>query len=309
MEKHTARDVGPVRLEHIRLDGGTQPRATIAEDVVSEYAEAMTDGADFPPIEVFFDGVDYWLADGFHRYHAGKKLGLVEVPAKIHAGTRREAVLFSVGVNQGHGLRRTNADKRKAVLTLMHDAEWCLWSNVEIGRRCGVSHELANVVRRSLAESASDKPAPRTYTTRQGTVATMETENIGKAGRDRSRAGVQQRVEQMRELAAAGNTSRQIAAAVGLSEMGCRNSLKREGIDVPADRVVGKAIRHDSTRIVEQMVMDAEHLTADVGLIRFSDLDSKSLKGWIARLNTSRRLLDSFIKQLVKESKKHVEAA
>lgn len=169
----------------IRIDGGTQPRSAISEDTVREYAEAMTENAVFPPVALFYDGAEYWLADGFHRYHAARKIQLLSLPCEVHHGTRRDAVLFSVGVNQAHGLRRTNADKRKAVLTLLNDEEWCGWSNSEIARRCHVGHPLVGEVRRSLEElqvtPASPTPsASRTYKTKHGTEAQMHTENIGR---------------------------------------------------------------------------------------------------------------------------------
>lgn len=172
----------------IRIDGGTQTRESINESVVSEYAEAMTDGAKFPPIVVFHDGADYWLADGFHRLAAAKRIGTVEMPADIRQGTRRDAILFSVGANSGHGLRRTNSDKRRAVETLLNDTEgyigedgerhyWHEWSDREIARRCAVSHEFVRSLRSSLSTNDSE---PRTYTTKHGTTATMNTENIGR---------------------------------------------------------------------------------------------------------------------------------
>ena len=98
----------------------------------------------------------------------------------MRTGTLRDAVLFSVGANAAHGLRRTNADKRRAVETLLADAEWSAWSDREIARRCCVHHDMVAVARKSLADSASEKPAERTYTTKHGTPATMNTANIGK---------------------------------------------------------------------------------------------------------------------------------
>jgi hypothetical protein len=129
----------------------------------------------------------YWLGDGFHRYHAAMSLGLETLPCAMRFGTRRDAVLFSAGANQEHGLRRTGADKRKAVLTLLQDEEWSQWSNAEIARRCGVGHQLANDLRLSLAESASEKKPSRTYTTKHGTKATMKVEKIGRGGREAAR--------------------------------------------------------------------------------------------------------------------------
>lgn len=170
----------PVRLEiaRIRLDGGTQPRAKLDERVIAEYAEEMKNGATFPPVDVFYDGVDYWLADGYHRVNACVEADILVIDAKVHQGTRRDAVLFSVGVNAEHGLRRTNEDKRRAVTTLMEDAEWRQWSNYEVARRCHVSEFLV----RSLRESHYDKNVvSRTYVNKHGTKTTMKTGRIGKS--------------------------------------------------------------------------------------------------------------------------------
>ena len=171
-----------INIESIRLDGGTQPRAALDYGVVGEYAEAIQGGAKFPAVTVFYDGSDYWLADGFHRVTAALRAGLTEIEADVHQGSRRDAVLFSVGVNASHGLRRTPADKRRAVTALLNDEEWSQWSDREIARRCAVSPDTVNRYRKeaSLSESDSEKPSERTYTTKHGTTATMNTENIGK---------------------------------------------------------------------------------------------------------------------------------
>jgi hypothetical protein len=87
-----------------------------------------------------------------------------------------EAVLFSVGANAAHGLRRTNEDKRRAVTVLLTDGEWREWADREIARRCGVDHRFVAHVKSSLGTVPSDE---RTYTTKHGTVATMQTANIG----------------------------------------------------------------------------------------------------------------------------------
>lgn len=169
-----------IELRKIRIDGGTQSRACINEQAVADYAEAMQGGAEFPPIVAFFDGAAYWLADGFHRYQASKRAGLDSIAADVRQGTQRDAILYSVGANASHGLRRTNDDKRRAALTLLNDAEWSKWSNNEIAKRCGVSHSLINGIRSSLETASSE---PRTYTTKHGTPATMKTANIGGAQR------------------------------------------------------------------------------------------------------------------------------
>ena len=62
-------------ISSIRLDGGTQPRATINPQTVSDYMNDMDSGAEFPPVDVFYDGHNHWLADGFHRINAAEKAG------------------------------------------------------------------------------------------------------------------------------------------------------------------------------------------------------------------------------------------
>jgi len=62
-----------LELASIRVDGGTQSRLELNQEVVNEYAEHMAEGDVFPSVIVFQDGATYWLADGFHRYFATKK--------------------------------------------------------------------------------------------------------------------------------------------------------------------------------------------------------------------------------------------
>ncbi|MDR7035241.1 ParB/RepB/Spo0J family partition protein [Mesorhizobium sp. BE184] len=148
-------------LDVIQIDGGTQSRATLNQHVVDDYAEAIKTGATFPPIVVFYDGKKHWLADGFHRFHAYQKAGRTSVNADVRQGTRRDAILHSVGANEAHGLRRTNDDKRRAVLTLLNDAEWGAWSDSDVRKKCAVSLALVQKIRKEVTYGAvSERPAP-----------------------------------------------------------------------------------------------------------------------------------------------------
>jgi hypothetical protein len=172
-------DTTVLPISSIRADGGTQPRARASLETVSEYAEAMSSGASFPPLVVFFDGTTYWLADGFHRRDAALMAGLEEIAVFVRQGTLRDAILYSVGANSSHGLRRTNDDKRRSVRLLLEDEEWGKWSDAEIARRCKVSDKTVAGLRPVTSEIRSE----RTYTTKHGTTAKMETAKIGKSER------------------------------------------------------------------------------------------------------------------------------
>lgn len=168
-----------VDLGLIRTDGGTQPRAAIDTHLVETYAEDMAHGAAFPPLVVFFDGVAHWLADGFHRFFAAKGCGLAEFPCDLRQGTQRDAILFSVGANASHGLRRTNEDKRRAVLTLLNDEKWSSWSDREIARHCAVSPQTVNNLR--PRDTVQNGQYERTFVhPKTGRETTMATANIGR---------------------------------------------------------------------------------------------------------------------------------
>lgn len=170
-------------LDTIRTDGGTQPRATIDFNVVEEYAQAMADGAPLPPITVFHDGADYWLADGFHRRAAAEALGLVEIECDVRQGTRRDAVLHSVGANAAHGMRRTNDDKRRAVLTLLNDPEWSAWSDREIARRCAVEAKMVGRMRPKDTVPEAQYETRTFVHPKTGAPAQMKTSAIGRSPR------------------------------------------------------------------------------------------------------------------------------
>ncbi|ARV58924.1 hypothetical protein BZZ01_10010 [Nostocales cyanobacterium HT-58-2] len=164
-------------IADILINGGTQSRAKLNWDVIAEYAEAIKLNAVFPPILVFFDGNNYWLADGFHRLHATKKAGRQEIAVEIRQGSRRDALLYSVGANANHGLRRSNADKRRAVEIMLRDEEWNHWSNREIAKRCSVSEFMVRQMREAICDKNAD--TKKRTVQRQGKTYTLDTTHIG----------------------------------------------------------------------------------------------------------------------------------
>ena len=155
-----------LNLSLLRIDGGTQSRVAIHEATVAEYTEVLEAGDALPPVDVYFDGTDHWLADGFHRYFANQRIGAVSIDAEVHAGTRTDALMHAFGANKAHGLRRTNEDKRKAVEGMLALAPQ--WSDRAIAKHVGVGHTMVATLRNpakaqaqaeSRAKSAAKKPA------------------------------------------------------------------------------------------------------------------------------------------------------
>ena len=166
-----------INLKQLNVEDGLQSRAEIDQALVDEYAEEMARGTKFPSIIVFLVGTKYVLVDGFHRVLAAIKAGLTTIAAEVRAGSTRDALLFSVGVNQNHGLRRSNADKRKAVMFLLADPEWGGWSDRTIAEHCGISHSFVSSMR---AESSVHGLQMQRTAVRNGVEYLIDTSRIGK---------------------------------------------------------------------------------------------------------------------------------
>jgi hypothetical protein len=142
-------------LTSIRTDGGTQSRVKIDAEAVADYAAAYRAKNPMPPLTVYHDGKQYWLADGFHRFQAAGQAGLLTVRCDVKRGTKKDAAWHSVGANRSHGLRRTNADKQHAVKMALelHPER----SNRTIAEHVGVDEQMLRTARVRCGIPAPDK--------------------------------------------------------------------------------------------------------------------------------------------------------
>jgi ParB-like nuclease domain len=148
-----------IHLSEIRIDGGTQPREAIDLDTVDEYAEAMGELAEFPPLVVYHDGVHTWLADGFHRYHAAKKapVPLQSFDVDWREGTLDEAKLYAASANAEHGKRRTAGDRRRAIEMVWSTEQGRRWPQKKIAEHC---HVTQGYVSRVLGGNITENTPP-----------------------------------------------------------------------------------------------------------------------------------------------------
>ena len=171
-------------IDSISIDGGTQAREIINMATVAEYAAAMEEGEALPPGVVFFDGTKHHLGDGFHRFHAHRKIGATSFECEVRTGTLLDAKLYAYGANKAHGLQRTNADKRKAVLGML--ADFSDWSDRAIARHVGVTHPFVAAIRnpevaaRQADTRTASKPAksPKVETVSTRTEKPAEVETV-----------------------------------------------------------------------------------------------------------------------------------
>jgi hypothetical protein len=171
-----------IKLASIRTDGGTQMRAAINAETVTDYADAYQAGAAMPPVTVFYDGQNYWLGNGFHRVEAQRRLTFKDIDAEVRPGTQRDAKYHAAVANKTNGLRMSTADKQRCVDTLLLDYEWSKKSDRQIAGEVGVSNTFVSGRRAALSVNADrcDGDGRPREVTRNGKTYEQKTGNIGR---------------------------------------------------------------------------------------------------------------------------------
>lgn len=141
-----------IAIDSIEATSATQIRVKLNKDVIDAYREDIEAGDDMPPVDVFHDGERYILSDGFHRYFAHIGANREEIDCNIHSGGMKEALIHAMGANHGHGLRRSNADKRHAVEMALKDPEISQMTRQEIA-------DICRVTKRSVQKIAKQQEA------------------------------------------------------------------------------------------------------------------------------------------------------
>lgn len=170
----------------IRIDGGTQQRP-IDPALVAEYAEVIDD---LPYIQTVFDGKDYWLWNGFHRYHAMIKAGKKTIDFYASKGTLDDAIGLSFSANKTSGARRQAGVVRDIILKILSDDRWKRATAAQIAAHVGASQRYVETVKAEAKEGARplpDSDGKRTVT-RGGKSYEMNTGRIGKTAAAEAKA-------------------------------------------------------------------------------------------------------------------------
>ena len=171
-----------ISLESLVIDTKYQTRVSMNECAIADYADAIRQAGvwPFPPIKV----VRKVLVDGFHRIEAARRvIAAPGTPADLRRALQNIpcervevdpanndisdlALQHALAANHAHGLRPSNADKRRAVELALD--RWPDKSDREIATMTGTSHPFVGRVRGELAletlpletesESAPDHP-------------------------------------------------------------------------------------------------------------------------------------------------------
>jgi hypothetical protein len=165
-------------LNKIRIDGDTQARERLDESVVAEYAAHMKDGAKFPPLIVFYDGTDNWLADGFHRYFAYKQHAALDVDVEVREGTKDDALLYAFGAAAQRGLPMNHQDYKAIIKRMLAHPVWSQWTNTTIAKHIGCSSMTVGRIKKELEKESAPPDTTKKYKDKDGKERQVDTTKL-----------------------------------------------------------------------------------------------------------------------------------
>ncbi|MBK5965236.1 hypothetical protein CCR95_14345 [Thiocystis minor] len=181
--------------DQITVDPELQPRAGNNQALVDQYAETLQERNWLPdaPLLVVGTSGTRWLVDGHNRLLAAERAGIAKIPVRIIPGDYQDALRLSLGVNADHGLQRSGDDLRRAYRKAV-DQQFC------------AAHDVSAVA--GLLKCSERWARELTQAAREQV----------KAARD---AEIQKRAD-------AGETQREIAASVGMTQRGVGKAIEKK---------------------------------------------------------------------------------
>lgn len=139
-------------MDQIVMSEEMQMRAAIDVSALADYVEACRAKEHLPPVLLYqVPARGLVLVDGYHRVGAFAQAGLAWVPAEIRDGTWEQALDAALLANSRHGVRRTPADKRRAVMAALGMAKYADASDRAVAKATATSGPFVAVVRAELA--------------------------------------------------------------------------------------------------------------------------------------------------------------
>jgi hypothetical protein len=154
-----------VEIAQVTVSSEFQMRVKSDPATLAEYVELIrVNEKTWPfstPCTVYIVDRKVILTDGFHRMEAMRMEGRTQILVSLHVGTRLDALKSSLGANAGHGLRRSNADKRRSVTVALQDETLQKWSDRQLAELCGVSQPFVGDLRGAMITVISSEVETR----------------------------------------------------------------------------------------------------------------------------------------------------
>jgi len=157
-------DIIKINITDLTWDRFIYPRGSKSQKTIDAYIEALTIGAQFPPIKIqrVFNYTDVdgngtpeeivtVIIDGIHRWSAFKEKGLKEIETiefKDHAIDYQEnktaLLLESAKCNTSHGDRLSPNDKKRIARDIASSDPECRYTELALAEKLGVSQQTVN---------------------------------------------------------------------------------------------------------------------------------------------------------------------
>jgi hypothetical protein len=150
-----------MKIHDLIWDEAVYPRAAVSQNTVAAYVEALSIGAQFPPVMVQrvvnyplcgdVSATVMILIDGVHRWHAFKQAGRTDIPV-IHfqdavldyEAAKTELLLESARNNTSHGDRLTPVDKKRIARDIALSDPKCRYTETALAEKLGVTQQTVN---------------------------------------------------------------------------------------------------------------------------------------------------------------------
>ncbi|MBW2647961.1 MAG: MerR family transcriptional regulator [Deltaproteobacteria bacterium] len=149
-----------VNISDLTWDQFIYPRGGKSEKTINAYVEALSIGAQFPPIKIqrvfnYADGNETTEAtiilDGIHRWFAFKESGIKKIAAEEwkdkpldYEKNKTALLLESAACNINHGDRLSSSDKKRIARDIASTDQEYTWTEEALAEKLGVSQQTVN---------------------------------------------------------------------------------------------------------------------------------------------------------------------
>ena len=152
-----------INISDLTWDQFIYPRSAKSQKTINSYVEALTIGAQFPPVKIQrvfnypdADGNETTLAtiilDGIHRWSTFKEKGIKEIEAiewkdkpLDYEKNKTALLLESAQCNTSHGDRLSTGDKKRIARDIASTDPECNYTEDTLAEKLGVSQQTINV--------------------------------------------------------------------------------------------------------------------------------------------------------------------
>lgn len=261
------------------------------------------------------------LIDGRNRYRACAKAGVAfqskRMPdgstaedeiAAVSAGNERrhmstgERAMFGVEVEAAYSdaakaRQGTRTDLQPSTENGEKFGDRSHHSRERAARDVGVAPSSIGLAKEIVRDAPDLADEVRAGTKKLGTAHREMKERQAKVipidGRS-SRKSEAERIAEIAPRAARGESSRQIADALGIGRKQVVDIASGNGIEIHADAIVGRSHRIDSMRVARATAEQIIACSAGLGLINFDDLDPAEAATWVTPMRKSLAELKRF---------------